>query len=234
MQDVIHIIVFLTFIFHLILPFIFLGWLTFNRGENKLYRIAVASFVVSFLFMMKLGGAGWHWFGVLWPLLFLVLLIPSGIFLIKNSKGLPWFPKRGFTSWLGISILCIFAGVFIITIAQVVTSHKYEGKPVELSFPLRNGTYYISHGGSSKAVNHHYPFLAQKYALDIVELNNWGIRAKGLLPSNLNAYEIFGDKLFAPCSGEVLSAIDQLSDNAPFQMDTENIAGNHIIVYCEG
>lgn len=221
-------------LFHIILPFVFLRWLAFNRGKNKLYRIVVALFVTSFLFWMKLGGAAWQVFGVWWPFLFFILLIPSWIFLIKNSKGLSWFPKRKIFSWLSISSLCIFTGFFIVFIVQLVALHRYEGKSVKLLFPLRNGTYYIIHGGSSVAGNHHYPVLAQRYALDIVKLNSWGLRANGLLSSNLNAYKIFGDKLFAPCSGEILSTKDQLHDNPPFRMDSKNLIGNHVILYCEG
>ena len=26
-------------LFHIILPFVFLGWLAFNKGKNKLYRV---------------------------------------------------------------------------------------------------------------------------------------------------------------------------------------------------
>ena len=227
-------LILITGLFHLVLPFVCLGWLAFNRGKNKLYKLAVALFATSFVFLMKLGGAGWHWLGVWWPILFVILFVPSLVFSIKNSRGLPWFPKKSFFSWLNISILLIFTSVFIIAITQFIALHKYEGKSVELSFPLRNGTYYIVHGGNSTAGNHHYPLLAQRYALDIVKLNHWGLRAKGLMPFNLNAYKIFEDKLFAPCSGEVLSTEDQFSDNIPFQMDSKNPIGNHIIIYCKG
>ena len=218
---------------HLILPFFFLWWLAFNQGNNKFYKTAVALFVTSFLFMMKLGGGGWHWFGVWWHILFVILLLPAWIFLIKNSKGLSRFPKKKVLSWWPIFILFIFSGIFIVAIIQYVTLHKYEEKPIKLAFPLKNGTYYIVHGGSSTAGNHHYPILAQRYALDIVKLNSWGVRAKGLIPSDLKAYKIFEDELFAPCSGEILSAEDQLNDNIPFQMDPENLIGNHIIIYCK-
>ena len=227
------ILILISVLSHLILPFVFLGWLAFNRGNNKLYKTAVALFVTFFLFMMKLGGGGWHWFGVWWPIFFVILLVPAWIFLIKPSKGLPWFPKKKLFPWLGISLLFVFTGVFITAITQLIILHKYEGSPVKLSFPLGNGTYYIVHGGSSISGNHHYPVLAQRYALDIVKLNSWGVRAKGLVPSELDAYKIFEDQIFAPCSGEILSAVDQLNDNTPFQMDPENLMGNHVIIYCE-
>lgn len=218
---------------HLILPFIFLIWLAFNQGNNKLYKVAIAIFVASFLFTMKLYGGGWHWFGVWWPIPFIVLFIPSVIFSMRNFIELSWFPKKGFVPWLSVFILILFSSVFILAITQLTVLYKYEGQPVKLTFPLKKGTYYIVHGGSSAIGNRHYQILAQRYALDIVKLNSLRIRAKGLIPSDLKAYKIFEDELFAPCSGEVLSAENQLNDNIPFQMDAENLMGNHIIIYCK-
>lgn len=115
-----------------------------------------------------------------------------------------------------------------------MNSSDYEGEALRLTFPLQNGTYHIGHGGSSKAVNHHFGVLAQKYALDILKVNQWGIRAKGLLPTDLNAYEIFGDKVFAPCAGEVTSVEADLVDNTPPQMDSKNLLGNHVTLFCQG
>ena len=75
---------------------------------------------------------------------------------------------------------------------------------------------------------------AGKYALDIVKLNAWGFRAKGFIPLKLDAYDIFGDKLFAPCSGEIILVENEINDNIPFQMNSENPMGNHVVLYCEG
>lgn len=70
--------------------------------------------------------------------------------------------------------------------------------------------------------------------MDIVKINTWGFRAKGLfLPSKLEAYNIFGDQLFAPCSGEVISVEDHIDDNVIYQTNSKNPLGNHVILYCK-
>ena len=83
-------------------------------------------------------------------------------------------------------------------------------------------------------MNHHFVVPAQKYALDIVKVNKYGIRASGLLPADLSKYEIFGEQVYAPCSGQVISVENNLEDLIPPTMDPENLLGNHVIIFCEG
>ena len=59
--------------------------------------------------------------------------------------------------------------------------------------PLRNGWYYVAHGGNSTLVNHHNSNRAQQYALDLVALNAWGARVPAILSTELESYVIFGE-----------------------------------------
>ena len=219
----------LLFLTHLALPFLFLFWLSFNKGKNRIYKISILLFVSSFLFVIKIIGAGWYWLGVWWPFLFIALLIPAYFFGLKNFRSLPWFPPKKFSTWLGISMLFIVASFLV----SIIPANKYKEKPIKLQFPLNSGNYYITHGGDSPVINPHYYVPAQKHALDIVKLNSLGFRAKGLLPTSLNAYNIFGDKVFSPCSGEVLSVENQIEDNKIFNTNKNKPIGNHVILYCK-
>lgn len=219
---------------HLVLPFICLRWLAFNKGKNKLYRITVLVFVAIFLVTMWIGGAGWHWFGKWWPILFILLYIPAAVLLFKNLKQVEWLPEKKFWPWFNTIVMVVVTILYATGLPDVFTARNYEGKALNLKFPLRSGTYHIAHGGSSSAMNHHFDVKAQKYALDISKLNSWGLRAQGLVPVQQDAYEIFGDKLFAPCSGEVTSIESKLTDNTPPKMDSKNLLGNHVILFCEG
>lgn len=231
----VHLLVFITVLAHLILPFVFIAWVAFNKGKSRLYRISVAVFVGSFLMTMWLGGAGWHWFGRFWPVLFLILYVPAVYLLIKNLKNVPWLPeKNSLASWVGAVTMVVLALAFATGLPGVLLSRDYPEEALHLRFPLQNGTYHVGQGGSSLAMNHHFGIPAQKYALDIVKLNEWGVRAQGLLPKDLNSYEIFGDQLIAPCSGEVLSVQNELADQTPPQADPANLFGNHVILFCEG
>ena len=76
-------------------------------------------------------------------------------------------------------------------------------------------------------MNHHYPISAQRYALDIVQGNSLGLRARKGNPKELNDYYIYNSIVYSPCSGIVITAIDQYKDLVPGQMDPEHPAGNY-------
>ena len=104
---------------------------------------------------------------------------------------------------------------------------------LELSFPLNRGTYYIAHGGNSKLLNHHRVSKSQLYALDIVQLNSFGMRATGIYPKRLERYKIFGEALCSPCVGTVTFVLNDLPDMPPGEMDRAHIAGNHVVLRCD-
>ncbi len=101
---------------------------------------------------------------------------------------------------------------------------------IDLSFPLSRGVYYVAHGGSLRLLNHHRVSRSQKYALDIVRLNGFGMRAAGIYPHRLENYKIFGEVVSSPCKGVVTFIVNDLPDLSPGEMDRTNIAGNHIVI----
>lgn len=111
---------------------------------------------------------------------------------------------------------------------------SYQSDPVDFTFPLEETDWYVAHGGSEPAMNHHHhaDLRAQNYALDIVGLNGFGARAIGLLPTSLKAYAIFGRDVVAPCGGEVTSVESDLQDLIPPNTDRTNLAGNHVVIRC--
>jgi len=106
---------------------------------------------------------------------------------------------------------------------------------INLSSPFKQGSYVVGHGGSSPFINAHARVRPQNYALDILGLNAWGNRMKPFSnPKELDNYDIFNAPLYSPCKGEVLSAVDGLEDMVPPASDRENLAGNHVVVACQG
>ena len=103
---------------------------------------------------------------------------------------------------------------------------------IQLAFPLRDGMYYIGGGGNNRFINNHQAHDPQKFALDIVRLNLFGNRASGLAPDEPERYAIFGDTVYSPCSGRVIRVVDGLPDLRPPERDTNNLAGNHIVLAC--
>ncbi|HUC20256.1 MAG TPA: M23 family metallopeptidase, partial [Candidatus Polarisedimenticolaceae bacterium] len=95
-----------------------------------------------------------------------------------------------------------------------------------------NGTSYVAHGGNAPIINYHQKSRAQRYALDIGEINRFGYEPA--FSKNLHSYLIFGRPIYSPCDGTVKEAVKDLPDQTPPKTDKHNISGNHVIVQCKG
>ncbi|MBI5827297.1 MAG: M23 family metallopeptidase [Deltaproteobacteria bacterium] len=126
--------------------------------------------------------------------------------------------------------------LFIFLCAVAIKGRYYTGEPVELSFPLKNGRYYVMQGGSGFLLNAFHGFKSsQRYAVDLVKLNLYGNRANGLFPKKLSSYAIFGDTVYSPCDGMVVRSSDGAPDDPRDKGNyKDNPAGNHVIINCKG
>ena len=105
---------------------------------------------------------------------------------------------------------------------------------VDLASPLR-GAHVVLNGGVSPFTNAHFRVRPQDYALDIVGVNAFGARASLFGSSrDLESYVIYGDPVFSPCDGRISVVVDDLPDHIPPARDTENPAGNHVLIECGG
>jgi hypothetical protein len=114
---------------------------------------------------------------------------------------------------------------------------------VNLAFPVGPGRYLVVNGGSNSSTNAHLETLdaseprfrawrGQSYGVDLVQLDGLGLHAKGLQPADPRAYRIYGARALAPCAGRVVLAVDGLPDMRVPEMDSEHMAGNHILLRC--
>lgn len=142
----------------------------------------------------------------------------------RSARGSVRFGWKAF-ALVVIALLFVGNGLLL-------RGHVHPGKEgLELQFPLRGGTYYVIQGGNSPIANFfHNRSYSQKYAVDIVKLNSSGARANGILPKNLNHYEIYGDTIFSPCDGTVLTAVDGRPESVPPSMIAEHPLGNGVII----
>jgi len=131
--------------------------------------------------------------------------------------------RKGGWLTLALSLVCLLA-------LELFFRQSGRATPLNLSFPLSGGIYYVAHGGSFKTLNHHRGSKSQSYALDIVQLNSFGMRANGIYPGRLQQYKIFGDMVLSPCAGVVTSVVNDLPDLPIGEMDRKNVAGNHIVI----
>lgn len=102
----------------------------------------------------------------------------------------------------------------------------------DAGFPLTGSRFLVIHGGSNSVLNYHVTNRAQRYALDIVSIDDFGRRAAGISPEELEAYVIDGAPISSPCNGEVTEVVDGIADNPVGTMNAEQPAGNHVIIRC--
>lgn len=137
-------------------------------------------------------------------------------------------------------LIAFLAGI---TAVALTGRQPFDGPSLDLSSPLRDGTYLIANGGSSELINPHVKTLeterfrsyrGQSYAVDIVEVGAWGSRSAGPFPDDPSGFAIYGDTLHAPCSGEVVRAVDGMPDRLRAGEEPRTLEGNHVILACGG
>lgn len=218
----------------LVLPasFIYSQWKS-NEPTRFSWLIKAAYSGVFLLYLFLFGR--WDFISVylrwLWIALFLLALVVS--FLAMKDK--PFFDERGPRKNITQAGSGLFTlALFLFFLGMVLRGSFYSAEPVRLMFPLREGRYFIGHGGNSWIINAHNSSKSQRYALDIVALYPLGVRASGLLPAQNEKYAIFDHTVVAPCDGQVTEVVDGLPDLTPPQMDPENPPGNYVVIACPG
>ncbi|MXQ52356.1 M23 family metallopeptidase [Shimazuella alba] len=172
------------------------------------------------------------------PVLFLFIVVKSYF----QVKHLPWgLSSTNTVEKFSIGIRLMVALIFGFFVVSALKGYSYPTNFIHLSSPLKNGTYYVGHGGSSTQINYHNSHPSQAFALDILKLNRIGIRANGLAPKDLNQYEIYGETIYSPCEGKIIKVVDGLKELEPNQMNNQtknyrkkNPSGNSVVIQCKG
>lgn len=221
-----------------VVPLLTLYW--FTRGGMSLVVWTVKALAIGGYIVATFYAGPWHvlsYYGryALLGLLVLVVLRESW----RLARWETVFAPQG---WHWLEALFAVGVLFVVTLGlgAIYRSHDVPAEPVELSFPLRDGVYYVAAGGSHKLMNPHrkvsaphlHKWRGQLWALDVVGLYSWGGRARGLYPENLNEYAIFGNPVYAPCDGRVAATETAFVDGIPPARDTTHRAGNYVLVEC--
>ncbi len=196
--------------------------------------------------LLKLLGVGtfiWYIFLIgRWPLLSYYLrfaavglLVAGGYVSYRRARLLPLVLRRPLRGWIAPGAYSLLFVLSLFRCGQIYQGYFYDDEPVHLTFPLKNGTFYISNGGSNYKVNVHDAGSGQRYALDVNKLNVFGARADRIYTRDLDDYVMFGEAVYSPCAGTAIKAVDGFPDVAPGPFaETANPAGNHIVIRCEG
>ena len=166
--------------------------------------------------------ANWSWIGSYWRYLWIILLVIAIATSWKKVRDLPFRIKYKGSQKVSIAINVLLILVFGAFNGFLFTSYSVKEAAIDLAFPLKDGTYYVGHGGNHVHMNYHQAYPSQKYALDILGLNKLGTRAAGIYPKDLLKYEIYEHNLYSPCDGIVHETRNDLPDLTPPEMDPEN------------
>ncbi len=218
----------------LVVPFGLAVILLRSRHKTKLEWLVAATSTLAFGLYALLVGR-WDLFSYyLRPLLAVVLLAAAVVSLVRVWRS-PWFTRPAKAAgWLTLVVGLLVAALFCGLAGYAVSGTGAASEPVGMAFPLRSGVSYVGQAGSNPLLNYHNTNRAQAYALDVVGLNAAGLHASGLAPAEPEHYAIWGRDVHAPCTGTVVEARDGLVDQRPPATDTTNLAGNHVVVRCEG
>ena len=219
--------------FQVVLPAVFI--VTLWRGSKKskldwLVQSLFTIFYVSWLFMTAPWDFLTYYLRYIWVLLLIVALILSYLKVRRKPFRAPL--EKG-EKW-SFALYLLLIGVFGLYNVLAICGLWANEEAIELEFPLKEGVYFIGQGGAHVQVNYHHAYESQQYAVDIVKIDKWGVRATGIYPGDNSKYRIYGDGIYSPCTGEVVEAEQELPDLNPPQTNPEKAAGNHVALQCEG
>ena len=225
-----------------VVPLILIGWLAWMPARSALGFVAHVFASFAALAVMALRG---------------IWLLPPwwAPFAFAGALGLAawfgWRRVRPFSSALPVTWGAWIALVFFIALGTASTcgtvialrSRTASVGVVNLAFPLESGRYLVVNGGSNESTNAHLETLntevpryrtwrGQSYGVDLVALDQFGLRARGVQPVDPRAYRIYGARVLAPCAGQVVIAVDGLPDMQVPEVDRDHLAGNHVLLRC--
>jgi hypothetical protein len=216
---------------HLVVPLLLSAVIARWRFPSRLHAALFALVSTSYVLWIGLAGR-WDWFGYGLRYLWALALVGAVAVCSSRIRALPWRPA-GRRQWLSGAILFAFVLPFASASAFALCGRsRPPAAAAPLVFPLRDGVYYVAHGGATRHVNYHHDYGAQRYAVDLTALRSPGVRAAGLYPGELERYAIFGRPVLSPCAGTVVATADGLPDLPPARLDRERPAGNHVVLRC--
>jgi hypothetical protein len=234
-------IAFITIVGQVAIPLAFIIWLWRCRGHDRIEWLLRSLAAGTYFALIAVVGV---WLLIPWYLAYAYAAGGLGAAAVswrRANRQLPGnkrWPKSGFRR-VSVMLLAVFC------MSMLGYGFRGYSPPVgpiaRLSAPLKNGTFYIANGGYSILINPHMKTLShtklaeyrgQSYALDIVKLDGFGLRAQGLWPEGLTHYHIYGEPVHAPCEGVVARIEKRLPDLKPLDQDRQNLAGNFVLLHC--
>jgi hypothetical protein len=232
----------LVYVLQTAIPLIMILWIAIlpPRNLTGFWMLALAAALITFA-AARLG----IWVFPPWwvPYLLALLLAAAVVWRLIRTRRTPLLPT-GTTGWLTLTFLAGIAGYAgLQSGAAIMASRTPEGPSIDLAWPLGPGTYLAANGGAAASINAHAALLdpaqplhagfgGSGYGVDLIAVNDWGLRASGIMPEDPAGYLIFGTPVLAPCAGRVVLAEAGRPDMAVPRVDEGHPAGNHVLLRC--
>jgi hypothetical protein len=153
-----------------------------------------------------------------YALLIYALIWTSVVVLVLSGLA----PTRK-VSWLNLTATGLAAAFLAVQAIQV---NLPATSAVAISSPV-HGTWLVGSGGPSGLINHHYPVVQQRNALDLaIPL----VRQISQPPTDLTVYPAYGQPVLAPADGTVVRVTSDRPDQAIGTTDAVHPAGNHVVI----
>lgn len=167
-------------------------------------------------------------------LLFAIMLV--GLFELGLSLTISKrLIRYGWKKASGFVILLILAIIFFplaISIPEFMSNPELaDGYALDL--PIE-GTWAAGHAGESTKVNYHNAYASQKYAIDIVKVDERACFFEGK-GTEIEDVFTFKANIYSPVDGKIVRMVDNLP-NHPISFtpnDSVNPAGNHVVIEFE-
>ena len=227
--------------FQLGVPVLLLGWFARGGHASVFQWLTQATIILLYLGAVHVAGL---WVLMPWytAAVCAMGLVAVAVGQVPRVRRLPWrAPRVAWRLMILSGIVAAFAVAVLVTAA--VARRPPQDYVIDLQFPLRDGVYYVAGGGSVELLNPHLMTLTadrfrayrgQSYGVDLLKLGRFGMRASGWLPTDPARYDIYGDTVYAPCSGMVVQSEDGLPDMPPPLPDRTRMPGNHVLLNCDG
>ncbi|SEW40495.1 Peptidase family M23 [Cognatiyoonia koreensis] len=193
-----------------------------------------------FLLLIYAALAGLWLFPPWWtPYLFMGLLMIGAIFRYGRIRHAThrWIRR---TEQTAAALALVGAALVLVPALQ---GRSAPDDTVDLAMPVGPGRYLVLNGGTTDPINAHLftltaetarAYRGQSYAIDIIGIDRFGLRADGISPVDPTAYQIYGTPVRAPCTGTIVQRIDGVADMPVPVMDRENMTGNSVMIDCDG
>lgn len=224
-------------------PLILIGWLVWVPARSGVGFVVQVFGSFAALAVMALQGI---WLLPPWwaPYVFAVALGMAAWLGWRRIRPLPSAVPITWGAWI---VVVLFIALGATSTYGTVTALRSRISPavglVILALPLEPGRYLVVNGGSHISTNAHLETLdagvpryrtwrGQSHGVDLVALDGFGLRARGVRPADPRAYRIYGAHVLAPCAGQVVIAVDGLPDMQVPEVDSDHLAGNHVMLRC--